>query len=304
MAKEPQDKASEQKRTPNQQAVEDASWDIPGFRTILNLLYSEGQFVRNGWIAILVVIGMTVFFTWSCTRDAYKDKISDLKDDAEKANQERDQIKNKLSEKDGEIADARHDRDHYQEMLAPFEALALAKYTNAPVEQSMAMLAETIGIITNELESDKPVIHLEINGQMLSGKESMKEGEMLIAMPIVLNTNREIKTRIFCDSEITAEHTTVDFCADLSSGDVVANQWNLSGKSIPLGWNAWRIVAADSFSSQSVWSPQAIIISQNYNKKNIFYAQFTIHADRSKSWSYAIIFFLNKSDTNTIDSKQ
>lgn len=57
---EPEVKPPEQKLTPNQQAIEDLSWDILFFRTIWNFFVREGKIVKNGWLAIAVIVGISV----------------------------------------------------------------------------------------------------------------------------------------------------------------------------------------------------------------------------------------------------
>jgi hypothetical protein len=40
--------------TPNQQAIEDLSWDIPFVRTIGNFFIRDGKAVKNGWLAVAI----------------------------------------------------------------------------------------------------------------------------------------------------------------------------------------------------------------------------------------------------------
>jgi hypothetical protein len=173
-------------------------------------------------------------------------------------------------------------------MLSPFEAFALAKYTNAPIEQRLEMLSATMSLITNALASDRPILHLEINGTKIASCESPKLGENLNLVPILLNTNRQIGLHIFNDSEVTAEHITIDFMAPVDSTNILADQWILEPKN-PNGWNQWHSVAADSYGDIQVWSPQTVVISQGF-KQRFLTGEFFIHADRSATWAYAVSF--------------
>jgi hypothetical protein len=262
---EPSENLPEQKPTPNQQAIEDLSWDIPFFRTFWNFFIQEGKAVKHGWVAVAIIAGISIWITHSCTKSGTDDKISNLK---------------------GQLTDAKQERDKYQMMLAPFEAYAIAKYTNAPLDQRLELYGQTLSAITNALASDKPVLHLEINGTKIGGYESPKPGVRIPSSPILLNTNRQIAMHIFNDSETTAEHISVDFIADIAPTNVLADQWILEPRNAN-GWNHWHLVATDSYGSFQVWFPQTIEISQNFKQKYLV-AQFIIHADRSKSRVYSI----------------
>ena len=245
--------------------------------------------MKHGWVAVAVMLGIAVYFTHHFTEGDVDAKIYNATNywGAELVKREFD-----ISELKGEMADAKHDRDHYQEMLAPFEAYAIAKYTNAPLDQRLEFYGQTLSVITNELASDKPVIYLEINGTKITSFESPKPGEIMPTTPVLLNTNRQIVLHIFNDSMVTAEHLTIDFMADIDPTNVLSDQWFLEPPSSN-GWNHWHLVATDSYGASQAWYPQTIIISQNFNQP-ILTAQFSIHADRSKTWGYSIKFMLQK----------
>jgi hypothetical protein len=63
---ESDNKPPEQKPTPNQQAIEDLSWDFPGFRLVKNMLFREGRAIKDGWVAfiLLCLVGFAVGY-WS-----------------------------------------------------------------------------------------------------------------------------------------------------------------------------------------------------------------------------------------------
>lgn len=61
----------------NQQAIEDLSWDVPFSRTVWNYFVLEGEAVKNGWLAVIILCGISVWITHSCTKDALNDKITE-----------------------------------------------------------------------------------------------------------------------------------------------------------------------------------------------------------------------------------
>ena len=276
----PPDSTKEPNLTPNQQAIEDLSWDIPFARPVWNFFVREGKAVKNGWVAVLIIAAIVFWFTHSWTQDGVDAKISGLENS----------FKSQISEIKGQLDDAKQDRDKYQLLLAPFQAMAIAKYTNAPLEQRLELYSQTLSAVTNELESDRPIIHLEINGQKFTSYVSPKLGTAIQLTPLILNTNRQIALQIYNDSETTAEHATVDFMADTDPTNIVADQWTLEPKSSG-GMNHWRSVSDESIGSIGNWDFQTITISQNYNQPSLV-AQIFIHADRSKTSEYAIGFII------------
>jgi hypothetical protein len=138
---EPEEKPPEKEPSVWKQFLEDLSWDVPFARAFGNLLLrlfvAEGKAVRHGWFAFVVFIGVAVWITHSRTEGDIDEKLSGI------TNYFSGQISglnNQLSDLKGQLKDARQDRDKYQMMLAPFEAMAIAKYTNAPMDQRLDLL--------------------------------------------------------------------------------------------------------------------------------------------------------------------
>jgi hypothetical protein len=140
---EESDKPPEEKPTPNQQAVEDLSWDIPFARTIGNFFIREGKAVKNGWLAVAIIAGITFWLTHSLTEVNIDTEISGVTN----------YFNGEISNLRGQLTDAKQDRDKYQVMLAPFEAMAIAKYTNAPLDQRLDLLANQMGTIQTNTDS-------------------------------------------------------------------------------------------------------------------------------------------------------
>ena len=276
----------------NEQAIEDLSWDIPFFRTVWNFFVREGQAVKNGWLAVLIMVGISVFVTRDCSREKMDEKIAEAKKEYE----------NKSSELSGELIDAKRDRDKFQMMLAPFEAYALAKYTNAPLDDRLALLGATMNLITNELAIDRPVLHVEINGQKLKGSESPKIGQHLDANIIPLGEDRHIAIKVFCDSEVSAQNATIKFYAQDDSSKILVSQWKLAlGQPIP-DWNTWNLMCDQSIIGGGGWDTETILVSTNLTEPQ-FSGHIKIFADRSKTWAYGILFVFqnNKGVTNIVD---
>jgi hypothetical protein len=278
----------EQKPTLTEQAIEDLSWEIPGARFLLNFFIREGKVVKNGWLAFAVIVGITIWLTHSWTNRDVDSKISTATNyiSGELAKKE-----TKISTLKGELSDAKQDRDKYQLLLAPFEAMAISKYTNAPLDQRLELYSQTLSAITNKLESDRPIIHLEINGQKIVGYDSPRVGMTWPAPPFLLNKNRQIAMRIFNDSDVSAEHINISFTAVTDTTNILADQWIL--EPINNGANHWHIVAIDSVDTMATWFPQTVTVSQAFNQPNLE-AQIVIHADRSRTRLYPVTFIFPK----------
>jgi len=122
--------SKEQKPTPNEQAIEDLSWDVPFLRTIGNFFIREGKAVKNGWVAVAILCGITLFVTYSCTSDSAKEKLSGVQ---------------------SELRDAKQDRDKYFNALQPWQAMAAGIFPNQPPEKQLELLTSEIAYITNIL---------------------------------------------------------------------------------------------------------------------------------------------------------
>jgi hypothetical protein len=279
---ESDDNKPEKKPTRSEEDIDDVLWEIPFARPIWKFFVREGKAVKNGWVAVAVIVGVAVYFTHHWTNSDVDAKISDATN----------YFGGVISDLKGQLTDAKSDRDKYELMLAPFQAAALKIYTNAPLDQRLEILASTMNVVTNELANDKPILHLEINGTRPVAFESVKVGEMLPATPILLNTNNQIALAIYNDSQITAEHVSVDFIAAIDPTNVLADQWMLEPKT-PSGENHWHLVATDSYGALEFWFPQTITISHNFQQQ-LLLGRFTIHADHSMSWTYSIALAFNK----------
>jgi hypothetical protein len=100
--------------------------------------------------------------------------------------------------------------------------------------------------------------------------------------------NRNISIAVLNPSEVTAEHVTSDFLADINATNIVANNWFLEPKS-DSGENHWREIADSSYGQYEAWHPNTITISTNFNQPFLA-AKFLIHADRSKTFQYFVVF--------------
>jgi len=125
---EPEHKPPEQKLSPWKQFLEDLSWDITFVRAFGNLflgiLYEEGKGVKSGWFAFII---FTVIAFWGGFHYSERNIDAKLSGITNYFGGELGKRDADISNLKGQLCDAKQDRDKYQMMLAPFEAMAIAK---------------------------------------------------------------------------------------------------------------------------------------------------------------------------------
>lgn len=223
----------------------------------------------------------------SATNDFYKDELG-------KAHDANTSLTQKVSDAEHREDMMRQERDKCQMILAPFEAFAIAKYTNAPIDQRLDLLSQTMISIANALDYEKPKLSLQINGITLTNISiSSRQDTNLISpnITILLDTNRNITFEISNDAEITAEGVSIDFMADLAPTNVASGNWTLEPKGEALNnrMNHWHLVATDSIGQLAYWTPQTIQILPSYSKP-ILVGIFTLRANHSKNLLYMVLF--------------
>jgi hypothetical protein len=264
MSKRPE-KLPEQKTTPNQQAIEDLSWDIVFFRTVWNFFVREGKVVKNGWVAIIIIVGISVWITHLITKGSTDDVISNLK---------------------GQLADAKQDRDKYQVMLAPFEAMALAKYTNAPLDQRLDLLTHEMDIVNNALSSmgnEKPNLGIIANEQTIESNATIH---------ITKRASRTVQFLIINIGHGTASSLAFIFMTPLDRTNIlVGNGWFYGGHGFVDNktWNHWDVTGTRSIPSGGFTLTPCLTISSNYSEAT-FPAAVSVYADNAIMKTYPVIF--------------
>ena len=125
--------------------------------SVLSILLCVGVHYRDRSVSNSEILATNVFFS---------EAIGKLHDEC-----------TALSQK---LADAQHsedvmrqERDKYQVMLAPFEAMALTRFTNGSIDQRLDLLAQSISFVTNALAfavPNLPYIKIEtLNGLPIDG---------------------------------------------------------------------------------------------------------------------------------------
>jgi hypothetical protein len=104
---------------------------------------------------------------------------------------------------------ARQERDTAKTQLAPFEAMALAKYTNRPMEESLRMLTDTLVFLTN-----RPNLTLEINGKPFETN-----------VPVIVSPNQLISLSAINNGSATVEHVGIDISLSCDATNVTASGW-------------------------------------------------------------------------------
>lgn len=248
------EKQPEQKPTPNQETVDDLLWEIPFARPIWKFFVREGKAVKNGWVAVAVVVGITVWITYSKTAAGIDARVSGLTN----------YFNGEISGLKGQLSEAKQDRDKYQMLLAPFEAMAISKYTNAPMDQRLDLLITGMVAITNALGSlhtDIPSFELRVNDST-----NLIAGGSVVA----LSNAREIRLWVRNIGEATAENLTIAFSAPVSSPDLNFSSWRPQAGIVKLNtmekldWiGEWRIVSDQSVAIGEAFEAPPLILSKN-----------------------------------------
>jgi hypothetical protein len=252
-----EEKPPEQKPTPTQEALEELSWEIPFVRTIKPFFIKEGKAVKSGWVAVIVIICIAVFFTHHFTVNGIDVEISNLTNS----------FNGQISELKGQLADAKQDRDKYQMMLAPFQAMAIAKYTNAPMDQRLDLLANEMSVITNVLAGlklaglkfEKPSFIFFLNGKQVTN-------DSIITLP----KDRKIIFTIVNKGNITAENLTADFSAPTDATNVDSPGWSeqnsiVNSKTMQKieEFSHWTVVSDHSVAPPNGFTTPPLILSKN-----------------------------------------
>jgi len=276
------EKETPEEPTLNQQVIHDVAEKVPFHKTFKLLFFRDKKFVKEGFLVFLLIAVLSAFAGYKWEKSRADSEMAGVRQGNEK-------MVNQLK---GELSATKQDRDKYQILLAPYEAYALAKYTNAPIDQRLELLTAAMLSFTNQFNADKPILGLQINGQTINPLAgNLKKGDDLYPnATIQLSTNREISIVVVNDSEATAEHITVDFFAGIDVTNVVANGWLLE---VPGANNVnnWRITAEASFGQfENLYLGQyPIKILPNY-KKQFLTAHIRLHSDRSKTFMFVVLF--------------
>jgi hypothetical protein len=261
---ESDDKPPEKKLSPWKQFLEDVSWDIWFFRAFGNLLFGlffeEGKAVKSGWFAFAV---FTVIAFWGGCHYSERNIDAKLSGITNYFSGELDKKEADISELRGELSDAKADRDKNQLMLAPFQAMAIAKYTNAPMDQRLDLLAQGMAAITNalgNLHSDIPSFELRVN----DSTNSIMSGSVL-----ALSEAREIKLWVGNIGNATAENLTIAITAPISSANLNFSGWRPQAGIVELNtmktldWlGEWRTVSDQSVAIGDAFEAPPLILSK------------------------------------------
>ena len=232
----PEDKPPEKELSIWKQFIEDLSWDVPFLRAFgnlsLRLFVAEGKAVRHGWFAFVVLMGLSIWITHSRTESGIDAKLSGITNN----------FNGQISDLKGQLHDAKEERDKFQLMLSPFEALAIAKYTNAPFDKRFDLLTEmlnsTLSTMTNELigissitntltasASKTPAFELYID-------ESTNPIPPVTGMAVHVPQNRKIELLVRNTGQIKAKNVVIQFIAPMNASNVTYSGWTLGGSEI------------------------------------------------------------------------
>jgi hypothetical protein len=179
----------------NQQALNEVVSSSLLGKLIMIFLFREGKAVRNGWLAILLICGASVFVTYACTKNAMEGKLAEQKQ--------------KLDESNGELVDSKHDRDKYQELLAPFEARALSVYTNAPIDESLRLFFQNITNAISDIKPEQATFDMLINGMAITNVDTTP-GALVQSHIIYVDSSKGLHVRARTTSKVTALRPAID----------------------------------------------------------------------------------------------
>jgi len=276
------------KPTPNQQIIDEGLNKVPFGKPLKEFFFSEGKAARQGWLVFLVVAGLTLAVThhfetkshetaMSATNSYFGNRLAALNQQVSDTEKAKEEIK--------------QERDKAQLMLAPFQALAIKVYTNAPLEERLELLADTIISLTNQILNPKPNLSLIVNGLTLTNMVVPIGTKVAPNIQIHLNTNREIPIVVRNHSVATAEHLTLEFIADIDPTNVVMNVGWARGLRQANGWNSWKFLADATAGSTTDWHVGTLRISPHF-RNAYFLAKLRTHADRSETKEYWVAFVL------------
>lgn len=269
------------------------------------------QFFWKPWILILILILYIMFLGLRIggqrtenarqlqdTNDFFNDIARNLTNTIEATNSyyisKIGKLRDSISELNGELTDAKQDRNHYQEMLAPFEAMAIAKYTNAPMDQRLDLLTESMDSFTNilnEIQSEKPKLQLRINGIILPYVDN-SPGAVVTGTQISIKKTDAISITISNSSVNTASHIVIDFLAPIDPTNIEAVGWSQQ-PSNGIG-NHWDTMSDFSTAQYESFLASPLKISPNF-KAQYLYAQIIYHAENSHAFKAAATFvFVDK----------
>jgi hypothetical protein len=218
--------------------------------------------VKNGWVAVALMVGIAIWITHSVTKSGINDKMSDLK---------------------GQLTDAKQDRDKYQTMLAPFQAAALKIYTNEPLNRRLDLLANEMGEIPKLANVD-----LVINSSGDFVICDMPSTIPTAASNIVILTDRKISVGLYNESKYPAINAFVNFVAPIGTTNVNADGWFTEPQNQD-GRNHWQYTVDHSIARYYTHKMSTVDISTNFTP-DFFIGEFDIGADNAESKAYLIGF--------------
>jgi len=186
----------------------------------------------------------------------------------------------------------RQERDHYHDLLVPFEAFAMAKYTNESVEQSLPLLiASMTATITNALNgisSEKTTICLMLNKTYPINVDNT-EGAIVTNTPFAIVITNAIDFRIKCLSKTTtAINPTIDFISFVDQTNISSDGWALEPRSDD-GRNCWQITYNGSIAYPNSFQAKPITILPNFKGRSLP-VEILIYADNSIPLEYSVVF--------------
>ena len=274
-----------EKPTLNEQVIEEGVKKILFGTQIKEFFFPDGKHLRNDWLVIVIVIGLSVYGGLVYETHILNPKITKLTDSVKLKD-------DAISELKGELKDAKQDRDKYQLQLAPFQAMAIKIYTNVLADERLDAFADQLTSVSSNLvaaiESERPYFEFYINNRLVTNGSSVS-----------LKANRRLELIVRNISSATAEGLSVELSAPLGVDptNLICGQ---SWMGMPLGTTVengvistnamayrWVIKSVRPIPERNSFGADTLELSTNLTYPVMTF-QFDLYAVRSKRQTYII----------------
>lgn len=161
--------------------------------------------------------------------------------------------------------------------------MAIAKYTNAALDQRLDLLANEMSEI-----SKQAILSMQINDRTNLIQTDVQSGQTVTVSNVVVLHDRQIQIYLSNKSKFPALKGCVDFLAKIDATNVDCPGW-IPQPSDTLGNNHWRYDVDRSIAKDHAWHISTVTLSTNYSGKS-FIGRFETDADNSEALDYLIQF--------------
>lgn len=244
-------------------------WVEQNFKPLNAWFWTEATAMRKGWelfcFMMAVIIWASIHFTHKADNGNFQNQLKAVTD----AN----------TDLQGQLKDAKHDRDHYQEMLAPFEAYAMSKYSGNGADALKKLSDDISQMESNEEKAADTINQLQ---QKLKQTQDDLDQTKAEAAPNTLiydhdtithNSNSTITARIYFNASKNATFASIILTVQvpMDSSARITDIWpNLECGAFSSGTNSKQIYGGGT-TAKLYYSP----IGGNYSCVDVTVSQPT-----------------------------